>query len=91
MNEGTVINASLSGGIAVACAMIGVCFFRNWRRSGMRLFLLFAIAFYLLTIERIVLVAVNPDNESAPYVYLIRLAAFVVIIAAIVDQNRKRS
>lgn len=91
MNETTVINAFLSGGVAVACGMIGVCFVRYGRRSGIRLFLLFAIAFYLLTVERIVLVLANPDNEFAPYIYMIRLAAFVVIIAAIADQNRKQN
>jgi uncharacterized membrane protein len=91
MIEDTIVNAFLSGGVAIASAMIGVCFVRYWRRSGIRLFLFFAIAFYLLTIERVVLVIVNPDNEFAPYIYLIRLAAFLVIIAAIADQNRKRS
>lgn len=91
MNESTVINAFLSGGVAVACGMIGLCFVRYWRRSRIRLFLLFAIAFYLLAIERVVLVLVNPDNEFAPYIYMIRLAAFVVIIAAIADQNRKQN
>ena len=89
MNQVTIVNAAISGGIAVAFAMIGVCFVRFWRTSRNRLFLLFAISFFLLTAERIVLVLVNPDDEFAPYIYMIRLAAFVVIIAGIVDQNRK--
>ncbi len=90
MNESIVINAALSGGIAVAFGMIGVCFIRSWRSTRTRLFLLFAIAFFLLAVERVVLLLANPTNEFAPYIYMIRLAAFVVIIAGIVDQNRKR-
>ena len=88
MKEITIINAALSGGIAVAFAMIGVCFIRFWRTSRNRLFLLFGIAFFVLVFERVVLVLINPDNELAPYVYAMRLLAFSIIIAAIVDQNR---
>ena len=90
MKEITIINAAISGGIAVAFAMIGVSFIRFWRSSSSRLFLLFGIAFHVLAAERVVLVLVNPDNEFAPYIYIMRLAAFAIIIAAIVDQNRKR-
>ncbi len=90
MNESIVINAALSGGIAVAFGMIGVCFIRFWRSSRIKLFLLFGIAFFFLTIERVVLLLANPGNEFAPYIYMIRLAAFVMIITGIIDQNRKR-
>ena len=90
MTEITIINAALSGGIAVGFAMIGICFFRFWRSSRVRLFFVFAISFFLLTIERIVLVLADPDNEFAPYIYTMRLAAFLVIIGGIIDQNRRR-
>jgi len=90
MNDGLIIHAAMSGGIAVAFGMIGVSFVRFWRSSRIKLFLLFAIAFFLLTIERVVLLLANPANEFAPYIYMIRLAAFVVIIAGIIDQNRNR-
>lgn len=89
MNE-SIIHAALSGGIAVAFGMTGVCFVRFWRSIPIKLLLLFGIAFFLLTIERVVLLLANPTNEFAPYIYMTRLAAFVVIIAAIVDQNRGR-
>ena len=88
MTDLTVINAFISGAAGLAYFAIGISFVRFWRRSRIRLFQLFAIAFFLLAIERIVLVLANPDNEFAAYVYAIRLAAFVVIIAAIINQNR---
>lgn len=90
MIDDAAINAALSGGIAVAMGMIGVCFIRHWRSSRIRLFLLFAIAFFLLTLERLVLILANVNDESAPFIYTIRLAAFLVIIGAIVDQNRRK-
>ena len=90
MNNAAVLNAFVSGATAVACGMIGVCFFRYWRRSGLRLFLLFSLAFTLLMAERIVLIVANPDKEFVTYIYLIRLAAFLVIIVGIIDQNRSR-
>ena len=89
MNESAMLNAALSGGIAVAFGMIGVCFVRFWRSSRVRLFLWFAVAFFLLTAERIVLILANPDSEFTTYIYTIRLAGFLVIIGAIIDQNRK--
>ncbi len=88
MNQGEIVNAALSGGIAVAFGLIGVCFVRFWRSTRIRLFLLFGAAFFLLTIERVVLILASPDNEFKHYIYMIRLAAFLVIIAAIADQNR---
>jgi len=89
MTQNLVLNAALSGGIAVTFGIIGVCFIRFWRRSRIKLFLLFAIAFFLLTAERMVLLLVDPNNEFAFYIYVIRLAAFLTIIIGIIGQNRR--
>ena len=91
MTDLTILNAFVSGAVALGFAAIALFFFGFWRRTNIRLFGLFAIAFVLLTIERIVLVAVDLDNEFEPYVYLIRLTAFGVIIGAIIDHNRRRA
>ena len=73
----------------MACFTIALFFFRFWRRTNDRLFLLFAAAFVLLMIERVVLVTIDASHEFAPYVYVCRLLAFALIIAGIVDKNRK--
>ena len=91
MTELTILNAFISGALALGFAAIALFFLNFWHQTNIRLFGLFALAFALLTIERIVLVAVNLDNEFEPYVYLIRLTAFVVIIGAIFDHNRRRA
>jgi uncharacterized membrane protein len=68
-----------------AMASLGVTV---WRQTADRLFLLFAAAFGLLAINYLLLVALDPRVESRHWVYLLRLAAFGLIIYAIVDKNR---
>ena len=79
----------LSGAICMACFAIALFFYRFWRRTSDRLFLAFSAAFLLLMIERILLVSVDTSHEFAPYVYVVRLLAFTLIITAVVDKNRK--
>ena len=79
----------LSGAICMAAFAIALFFFRFWRRTNDRFFLVFSGAFLLLMVERVILVAIGSSHEFAAYVYLVRLLAFALIIAAIVDKNRK--
>ncbi len=81
----------LSGAICMACFTIALFFFRFWRRTRDRLFLMFSAAFMLLVVERIILATIGASHEFAPYVYLVRLLAFALIAAAIVDKNRTPS
>jgi len=75
---------------AMACFGIAVCFTRFWRQTTDRLFGLFALAFGFFGLNLVLLAAINPAHESRHLIYLLRLAAFLVIIAAIVDKNRTR-
>ena len=84
-----LLNAFLSGAIALGYGAIALFFLGYWRRLGIRLFGCFAVAFALLAIERPILVFVEAQDEFQPAVYLIRLAAFLVIIVGIVLQNRR--
>ena len=79
----------LSGAVCMASLTIGFFFLRFWRRTGDRFFIAFAAAFWMLTVERIVLVALGPVHEFRAYVFTIRLLAFALIILAIVDKNRR--
>lgn len=87
----TVLNDFMSGAIAMGLVAIALFFFSSWQRSRISLFGLFGLAFTLLALERLVLVFVDPNAEFSPLVYLIRLAAFLVIIAGIVVQNWRSS
>lgn len=82
-------NQFLNGSIMMGFLVAGLFFLRFHRRTHERLFVMFAAAFFVLACERLVLASVEPTAEGRFYVYLIRLAAYLLIIAAIVDKNRK--
>jgi membrane protein CcdC involved in cytochrome C biogenesis len=82
-------NAFLSGATVLACMGIALFFVRFWRSSGDRLFAIFALAFTVFAANRLILVLLSDENENTTYVYLVRLVAFVLIILAILDKNRR--
>lgn len=82
--------ALLSGGIVLGCWAIGLFFLRFWRKTRDRLFLGFAVAFWMLAAERAVGVTLDLPRDEGAVTYAIRLAAFVTILFAIVDKNRGR-
>ncbi len=85
------MNDFLSGGIMVASFVVGLFFLRFWRRSRDRLFLMFAIAFWVMGANRIPLRFVTADDEFHLSLYIVRLLAFMLILAAIIDKNQRKS
>lgn len=84
----TPINSFLMGVIAMACWVAAMFFLRFWRETRDRLFAIFAASFTLLGLTRLALVFVRAEDND--YVYWVRLAAFVLILVAIIDKNRPR-
>jgi hypothetical protein len=84
-----MLNQFLAGAATISLLVIAMFFLRFWKRTRDRLFLFFAGAFVILMIERIIRASMDSDTEWAPYVYSVRLAAFVLIIIAVVDKNRR--
>jgi hypothetical protein len=82
-------NAFISGATFVTCFAIALFFLRFWQHSGDRLFAMFALAFAVFGVNRLILVLLGDDDENTTYVYLVRLAAFVLILIAIADKNRR--
>lgn len=80
----------LAGAIASAEAVIGIFFLRFWTRSGDGLFLAFALAFWLMAINQTLVALFGAGVESSAPFYLLRLAAYVLIIFAIVRKNTRR-
>ncbi len=66
----------------------GLLFIRFWRESGDLLFAFFGAAFWLLSLSWVLLALTSPTEDARPYIYAIRLLAFVLIIAAMVVKNR---
>ncbi len=76
------------GMLTMASVVASLFFLRYWKASGERLFAFFAVAFAMLAVNWVALTAVDPAFEARHLIYLIRLAAFIVIIVGIVDKNR---
>lgn len=83
------VHTFLTGVSAMGFVVAAVFFLRFWHETRDRLFLLFAIAFGALSLNRALLGLVAPGRETQPYLYLVRLAAFVLIAFAVVDKNRR--
>jgi membrane-associated PAP2 superfamily phosphatase len=80
----------LSGAVSAGFLVAGLFFTRFWRRTGDRLFLAFATAFALLGLGQAVQALADLPEEERGHLYLIRLAAFTLILIAIVRKNRTR-
>lgn len=81
----------LSGFVACGFVVAGLFFLRFWTRTRDSLFFWFAIAFWLLGAGQSLLALGNFPVEERSSVYLIRLAAFSLILFAIFRKNRART
>jgi hypothetical protein len=79
----------LIGVIAMASVVAALFFLRFWRDTGDRLFLIFSAAFFLLAATRVGLALSHVQQEPQTHWYWVRLTAFVLILVAIVDKNRR--
>jgi hypothetical protein len=78
------------GAIATGSLLAGLFFFRFWRQTRDRFFLLFAGSFWLEAVNRVALVVVPHASEQEPLFYLLRLGAYSLILLAIWQKNRGR-
>jgi membrane-associated PAP2 superfamily phosphatase len=78
----------LSGAVALGFAACALFFLRFWRRTREELFLAFAIAFLLLGVGQTILALASIPTEERGALYLIRLAAFALILVAIYRKNQ---
>jgi len=77
----------LSGMIVAGFLVAGLFFLRFWKRTGDGLFAAFAAAFWLLGATQALLAFSDVPAEERSWLYLLRLAAFVIILAAIGRKN----
>lgn len=79
----------ISGAVMMQCWVVALFFLKFWDKTRDRLFGIFAVAFGILGIERLVLTLSNSPQEDQLFVYLLRLSAFLLIIFGIIDRNRR--
>lgn len=76
----------------------GLFFLKLWTASRDRFFIFFSIACGFLSIERVFALFVagtfsplrSESSEFTGWIYLIRMTAFIMILIAIVEKNRKK-
>lgn len=85
-----VWSAFTGGFLSCASLVAAVFFLRFWRRAGDSLFLSFAIAFVLLAVNQALPPLLGFETEDYAGLFLLRLAAFGVIILAILRKNLAR-
>jgi hypothetical protein len=82
------MNDFLLGAIATASLFAGLFFFRFWLHGRDRFFVFFALSFWIEAANRAAMMALGTTTEDAAVHYLVRLVAYGLIVAAIIDKNR---
>ena len=85
-----MIEGFLLGVIVTASLVASAFFLKFWRSSRDPLFFAFALAFLIEGVNRIGFLLVEQPNEGSPAIYVVRLLAFLLILAAILRKNRGR-
>lgn len=84
------IASTLMGAVAMASFVAMLFFVKFWSHTRDSFFLLFAAAFGIDAVSRLVLSMFQPSGETEPIAYLSRLVTFGLIVVAIVQKNRPR-
>jgi NAD/NADP transhydrogenase beta subunit len=77
----------LGGLIAMGHLVAAAFFLRFWRRTRDGLFLAFSAAFALMSLNQALVILLQVPREDQSLFFLLRLAAFSLIIGAILVKN----
>lgn len=91
MSDRMLIEGFLLGVIATCSLAAAVYFLRFWRDSRDPLFLSFAVAFFIEGMNRSARLFFTHPNEASPWVFVVRAFAFLLIVAGIINKNRRSS
>lgn len=79
----------LSGATAMASIVIAIFFFHFYKKVQDRFFMFMSIAFALFALEKTANNIYITSEGEFYMVYIIRFIGFLVIVAGILDKNRK--
>ena len=85
------MSAFFHGAAASLCFVAALFFVRFWLMASDRLFVLFASAFVMLGVQLAAIGLLDEVPSARHYFYVPRLVAFLLIMAAIIDKNRRES
>ena len=87
----STLEAFLLGVIATSSVTAGIFFLKFWKQTRDSLFLAFGLAFVVEGLNRCAVLFLTKANEGNPYIYGVRLLAFLLILSAILRKNYGRS
>jgi hypothetical protein len=83
------MNQFLLGALASSFVVAAMFFARFFGRTRDRFFAFVATAFGIMSVNQITLSVLGEESEYKSWPYLVRLAAFALILVAIYDKNRR--
>jgi hypothetical protein len=82
-----MVEGFLLGVIAASSLAVGMYFMKFWRSTGDAFFLSFGAAFLIEAVNRCTFLFFDKPNEASPWIYLVRLLSFLLILTAILRKN----
>ena len=83
-----MINGFLLGVIVTGSVTAAAFFYRFWRQTDDKLFLAFAVAFFIESGNRLAFLWLDNPHEGTPAIYVVRLLSYLVILVGILNKNR---
>ncbi|MDP2408887.1 MAG: DUF5985 family protein [Pseudolabrys sp.] len=80
----------ISGMIFSGQLVAALFFFRFWKRTGDVLFATFGLSFVLFAVSQGASMLSDAPREDRAWIYMFRLAGFVLLLGAIVWKNMDR-
>jgi hypothetical protein len=77
----------VSGMTTMGYVVAGLFFVRFWWRTSDRLFVYFGVSFCMLAISQAGSALAGLPSEGQSWIYLLRLAAFTLLIVGIIGKN----
>lgn len=84
-----MLNSFLLGALAMGFLVAAMFFARFFTRTHDRFFAFMATAFAVMSVNQLALASFGEDSEYRSWLYVVRLSAFILILAAVVDKNRR--
>jgi hypothetical protein len=86
-----MVDYLLTGAIGMASLIAALFFLRYWKTTRDRFFLYFAVSFLIQGVNRFFLMQGTDASDETPIGYFFRLAAYMLIVIAVIEKNRRIS
>lgn len=85
-----MLQGFLLGVVAMASLTAAAFFWKFWRQTRDVLFLAFCAAFVIESVNRVSVLFLERPDEGHPSIYIVRSLAFLLILLAIFNKNRRK-